>query len=93
MSYYAGYAGGSLILPALCDKNGRKKFLAGAILCHGLASMLVVALPKGYVNGVIAMFFFIGCCSSIRTSSTMCLMYDSSPKRYHGMMNSIFFAL
>ena len=33
MSYFAGYAGGSLLLPTLSDKKGRKKFLAGAILC------------------------------------------------------------
>jgi len=32
MSYFAGYAGGSLILPALSDKKGRKVFLAGAVI-------------------------------------------------------------
>ena len=32
MAYFAGYSGSSLFLPALSDKKGRKKFLAGAIL-------------------------------------------------------------
>ena len=45
MSYYAGYASGSLILPALCDKRGRKKFLAGAILVHAISSFSAMALP------------------------------------------------
>ena len=91
MSYYAGYAGGSFVLPALCDKKGRKLFLAGSILIHSLSTFSAVVLPKGYTNGVIASFFLIGMCSSVRTSVAMCLMYDSSPKSYHGIMNSIFF--
>ena len=93
MSYYAGYAGGSFIFPPLCDKKGRKNFLAACLLIHTISVTVAMALPKGYVKGVIAMMFLIGCCSSLRTSVAMCLMYDSSPKRHHGLMNSIFFVV
>lgn len=93
MSYFAGYAGGSLVLPGLSDKNGRKKFLAGAIITQACAVAGMLFMPKGYANVVIAMFFIIGCCSSIRVPSAMCLMYDSAPKKYHSIMNSVFFTL
>jgi MFS family permease len=47
MSYYAGYAGGSLIFPAMCDKKGRKKFLVACVFIHALATTAVIAFPKG----------------------------------------------
>lgn len=93
MSYFAGYASGSMILPALSDKYGRKKFLGGAILTQSIAALGMLFFPKGYASAVVACFFFIGCCSAIRVPSAMCLMYDSAPKKYHGLMNSVFFVL
>jgi len=93
MSYFAGYASGSLVLPALSDKNGRKKFLGGAILVQSVAALGMLLFPKGYATAIVGCFFFIGCCSAIRVPSAMCLMYDSAPKRYHGIMNSVFFIL
>jgi len=53
----------------------------------------MLALPKAYTSVVVAMFFVIGCCSSVRVPINFCLMYDSAPKRYHSIMNSIYFVL
>jgi len=93
MAYMAGYASGSLFLPPLSDKKGRKKFLIGALCSQITAVFLMLALPKGYAVMIIACFFLIGCCSAIRVPTAFCLMYDSAPKRYHSTMNSIFFVV
>ena len=79
MLYYAGYTFGSLFLPTLSDKKGRKNFYMGAIIMYCLSAILMNILPYGYVYPVIALFFTIGMSSSVRSPIQIVMMFDMTP--------------
>ena len=45
MAYFVGYAAGSVILPNLSDKKGRKNYFLGAMIFHLIALIAINFLP------------------------------------------------
>ena len=97
MLYFAGWAFGSLFLPNLSDKYGRKYFYFFFLILQQYAILILMGLPGGFnmdwIKLAMAIFFAIGLASSVRTTVGFCLMCDVVPKRYHSMISSLWMSL
>jgi len=91
MMFFTGFTVGSLFIPNLSDKYGRKWFFVASILVQALTNVVIFMLPgqeRRYVHMIIALMFVHGICSSCRITIGFCMQSDFSPTAYNSAISS-----
>ena len=92
MMFFTGWTLGSLLLPALGDKYGRK-ILYVPTLCITFSSMVTIVLLPGlnikWFYVLIAVFFINGVSNGGRSTSGYCLMVEIAPLKYQNFMGTV----
>jgi len=91
MALFLGMAIGSIFLPYLSDKYGRRGYF---LLCLGVQEtciLFVVFMPGHWVCAyvVIGLMFLLGIFMGGRIAIGYCMMVDFTPKSYHKSLGII----
>lgn len=92
MMFFSGFSIGCLFLPALGDKNGRKKYFLGCIFINLIIFVIMLLLPnhqEKYMYVLIILMFFDGLQSGGRMTIGYCYMVEFAPENYHGMIGTV----
>jgi MFS family permease len=93
MLFFVGFAIGSVILPSLSDKKGRKLLFACCLLTSVITSVIMIFLPGGSQNYnmvyvIMALFFVNGVQTGGRQACGFCYFCELAPSRYADLMGS-----
>lgn len=92
MMFFTGFAIGSLILPPISDKFGRKNYFVGCLivaLAAFIAMLLIIGHDEKYMYTYIVLMFIIGLQQGGRYTIGYCYMMEMAPANYHGMMGTM----
>lgn len=92
--FFIGFGLGSVFLPTLSDRYGRKPFFVAAIACIAITFTALVLLPGGneHYNMVyifLTIWFINGVQSGLRTAVGYCYFCELAPSKHREAMGTI----